>query len=144
MTSQNSKILGVDLGTKWVGLSIADWQVKIATGFNVIEYKGRVNFIEKLRSIIAEEDIGLIVVGLPKNMDGSEGKKAKEAHELGDLIKNSLNVDMVLIDERLTTVQAIKELHAGEGKVGRSRENINMMAAILILQNYLDSLAFKS
>jgi putative Holliday junction resolvase len=144
MTDINSKILGIDLGSKLVGLAIADWQVKIATGFDVIEYRGRKNFLETLRSLVKSEDIGFIIVGLPRNMDGSEGKKAQEAREIASLIKESIEVDLELVDERLTTVQAIKELHSGDGKVGKSRENINMMAAILILQNYLDSLPFRA
>jgi putative Holliday junction resolvase len=73
-------------------------------------------------------------------MDGTEGPKAKEARKIGELIKGAISVDLELIDEGLTTFQAIRELHKGKGKVGKSREKINMMAAILILQGYLDSL----
>jgi putative Holliday junction resolvase len=140
MIRRGSRILGIDLGTKWVGLAIADREVKIATGFEVIEYKGRTKFIEGLKEIVESEDISLIVLGLPLNMDGSEGKKALEARNTAELIKASIPVDLELIDERLTTVEATKELHRAEGKVGRSRKKLNMMAAMIILQDYLDSL----
>ncbi len=140
MISEGSRILGIDLGTKWVGLAIADWEVKIATGFDVIEYKGKTKFIERLKEIVESEDISLIVLGLPLNMDGTEGKKALEARKMAELIKGSLPVDLELMDERLTTVQATKELHRAEGRVGKSRKRLNMMAAMIILQDYLDSL----
>lgn len=135
-----SHILGVDLGTKIVGLAIADWELKIATGLDTVQYQGQKKFIEQLRSIIADNNIGLVVIGHPFNMNGSEGRKAKEARKIAGLIKNELNIDTQLADERLTTAQAINELHAGNGKVGKSREKINMMAAIFILQGFLDSL----
>lgn len=140
MERKETRILGIDLGTKRVGLAIADWQVRIATGYDVIEYKNLERFLEKIKLIVSEENIGLVVLGLPVNMDGTEGSKAKEARKIGELIKESMPVDIELVDEGLTTFQAISELHKGEGKVGKSREKINMMAAILILQGYLDGL----
>ncbi len=140
MIYKGSRILGIDLGTKWVGLSIADWEVKIATGLDVIEYKSRAQFIERLQKIVQDEDIALIVMGLPLNMDGTEGKKAHEARNIAEQIKKSMSVDLEFTDERLTTVQAIKELHQADGKIGKSRKKLNMMAAMIILQDYLDSL----
>ena len=140
MLHQGSRILGIDLGAKWIGLAMADWEVKIATGFDVIEYKGRPNLIEQLRAIVKSDNIELVVLGLPLNMDGSEGAKALEARKIGELIKSSLPVELEYIDERLTTVQAIKELHRMEGKVGKSRKKLNMMSAMIILQDYLDGL----
>jgi putative Holliday junction resolvase len=140
MIRKGSRILGIDLGTKWVGLAMADWEVKIATGFDVIEYEGRAKFIERLREIVANEDISLVVLGLPLNMDGTEGKKALDARKTAELIKSNIPVDLELIDERLTTVQATRELHRAERKVGNSRKKLNMMAAMIILQDYLDAL----
>ncbi|HBZ01874.1 MAG TPA: Holliday junction resolvase RuvX [candidate division Zixibacteria bacterium] len=140
MLHTGSRILGIDLGAKWIGLATADWEVKIATGYDVIEYKGRPNLIEQLRAIVKSDNIELIVLGLPLNMDGSEGAKALEARKIGELIKASMPVELEYIDERLTTVQAIKELHRMEGKVGKSRKKLNMMSAMIILQDYLDGL----
>ena len=79
-------------------------------------------------------------MGLPLNMDGTEGRKAHEARKMADLVKKSLSIDLELTDERLTTVQAVMDLHRAQGKVGKSRKRINMMAAMIILQDYLDSL----
>jgi putative Holliday junction resolvase len=140
MLHKGARILGIDLGSKWIGLALADWEVRIATGYEVIEYTGRANLIEQLESIIKDEGIELVVLGLPLNMDGSEGAKALGARKIGEMIKSNLPVDLEFIDERLTTVQAIKELHQMEGKVGKSRKKLNMMSAMIILQDYLDSL----
>lgn len=140
MLHNGARILGIDPGTKWVGLAIADWELKIATGYDVIEYKGRANLVEQLKPIVATENIELVIMGLPLNMDGSEGTKAHDARKIGELIKESLTINLEYVDERLTTVQAIKELHRTEGKVGKSRKKLNMMAAMIILQDYLDGL----
>lgn len=134
------RILGIDLGTKRVGLAIADLELRIATGLDVIEYKNREYFLGRLKEVIDSEEIDMVVIGLPVNMDGSEGPKAKSARVIAEIISERFRIKHQLVDERLTTVQAIRELHAGDGKVGKSRDKINMMSAIFILQNYLDSL----
>ncbi len=140
MLHQGSRILGIDLGTKWVGLAIADWDVRIATGYDVKQYNGRADFLRQVKSIVEEERIELVVLGLPLNMDGSEGVKAIEARKIGELIKQSLNVDLEYMDERLTTFKAIGDLHQAGSKAGKHRRKLNMMAAITILQDYLDGL----
>ena len=141
MSEQNRlKILGIDLGTKRVGLAVADTELKIATGFGVVEYKNRDGFIDRIGEIVKDEEIDLIVMGLPKNMDGTEGSGAIKARTLAGLMKAKLKIDIKMVDERLTTFQAIKQLHAGECKVGKSKGKIDILAAILILQSYLDSL----
>jgi putative holliday junction resolvase len=140
MLHNGARILGIDPGMKWIGLAIADWEVRIATGYDVIEYKGRAKLVEQLKPIIGSENIELVVMGLPLNMDGTEGTKAHEARKLGELIKANLSVALEYSDERLTTVQAIKELHLMDGKVGKNRKKLNMMAAMIILQEYLDNL----
>ena len=139
MTTKGSRALGVDLGTKRVGLSIGDKTLKIATGYRVIEYKNRENLVENLREITLNEEIGIIVIGLPVNMDGSEGNKAREARNISELIKSRMNVDVVLVDERLSTAEAIRKLHAANQKAGSNRKRIDMMAATIILQDYLDT-----
>ncbi|OGC94742.1 MAG: hypothetical protein A2W25_15770 [candidate division Zixibacteria bacterium RBG_16_53_22] len=137
-------VLAIDLGTKRVGLAIADPVHRIATGLGVVEYKGLQKFIEDLKKIVDDENVRLAVVGLPLNMDGSEGVKARQARKIAGIIEEKLEIDVELIDERLTTEEAVRRLHAAEGKVGKSRAKLNMMAAIIILQDYLDSLPPRS
>jgi putative Holliday junction resolvase len=139
MSNERTRILGVDLGTRRVGLAIADPVLKIATGLDVIEYKGLGKFIEDLRKIINNEEIGLVVVGLPLNMDGSEGAKARQARKIATQMGEAIGITVKLVDEGLTTEKATSNLHAAEGKVGRNRARLNMMAAMVILQDFLDS-----
>ncbi len=139
MSDTSVRILGIDPGKKRVGLATADSGLRVVTGYGVIEYRGKEQFIGELRSIIENEEIGLIVLGLPLNMDGSEGESAKNSRRLADLIKKELNIPVELADERLTTSQAKTQLKELDEKVGNSKMKINMLAAILILRSYLDS-----
>lgn len=134
------KILGIDPGRRRVGLAIADTSVRVATGFDVIQYTGREKFLQRLKSIIDDEEIALIVVGLPKNMDGSEGDAAKNSRRLADSIKERFDIEVTLMDERLTTHQAIRQVHEAGGRTGNSKGRIDMLSAALILQSYLDGL----
>ncbi len=143
MTDKPIRILGIDPGDRRVGLAIADSGLGIATGFGVIEYGSREKFIEKLESITGEEDISLIVMGLPRNMNGSEGEAAKKSRRLAETIKEKLNIEVELVDERLTTHQATKQVHETGGKTGADKGRIDMLSAILILQGYLDDRASK-
>lgn len=137
------KILGIDPGDRRVGLAIADSGLRIATGFGVIEYGGKKRFIEKIGAIAGEEDISLIVMGLPMNMNGSEGEAAKKSRRLAESIKEKLNIEVELVDERLTTYQAIKQIHETGGKSGTDKGRVDMLSAVVILQSYLDGKASK-
>ena len=138
MNDKLIKILGIDPGKKRVGLAIGDSQFKIATGYKTIEYKGKENFIVTLHSIVKEEEIDLVVIGLTINMDGTEGESAKFSRRLAELIKRNLNLNVEFVDERLTTEEAIRQIHQAEKKVGKSKETIDMLSAAIILQSYLD------
>lgn len=131
-------VLGIDPGQRRVGLALADTLLRVATGFDVIEYTGREKFLQRLKAIVGQEDIRLIVMGLPRNMDGSEGAAAKKSRRLADAIREDLKIEVVLIDERLTTYQAAKQLHEGGGKTGKDKGRVDMLSAALILQSYLD------
>lgn len=143
MTEKSIRILGIDPGDRRVGLAIADSSLGIATGFGVIEYGGKKRFIEKIGSIAGEEDISLVVMGLPRNMNGSEGEAAKKSRRLAESIKEKLNIKVELVDERLTTYQAIKQIHETGGKSGTDKGRVDMLSAVVILQSYLDSRASK-
>lgn len=132
-------ILGIDPGEKRVGVAIAHKGLSVATGLGVIEYKSKIDFIEQLKSLIKDESIGLVVMGLPKNMDGTEGDSAKLARRLAELIFRELGFPMVFEDERLTTDQAIKLLRETGKKIGKDKGKIDMIAAVNILQAYIDA-----
>ncbi len=138
MNDKPLKILGIDPGRKRVGLAIGDSQFRIATGYKTIEYKSKENFINTLQSVVKEEEIDLLVIGLPKNMDGTEGESANFSRRLAELIKRNLNLKVEFVDERLTTKEAIRQIHQAEKKVGKSKDTIDMLSAAIILQSYLD------
>ncbi len=138
MTERAFRILGIDPGKKRVGLAIGNNILKVASGYKTVEYKSKKIFIETLRSIMIEEEIGLIVIGLPLNMDGSEGESAKFSRRLADLIIEELEIEVELIDERLSTEEAVRKLHQAGEKVGKSKEKIDMLSAGVILQSYFD------
>lgn len=140
MNDRPVRILGIDPGRKRIGLAIGDSLLKVATGYKTLEYKNTQEFIAGLESVVAEEDIGLVVMGLPKNMDGSEGESANFSRLLAELIRKKLNLEVEFIDERLTTEEAIKQIHRAEKKVGKSKKTIDMLSAAIILQSYLDKI----
>ena len=114
---ENNKygILGIDPGEKRAGVAIAHKGLSVATGLGVIKYRSKSDFIEQLKLLIEGESIGLVVMGLPKNMDGTEGDSAKLARRLAELIFRELGFPVVFEDERLTTDQALK-LYRETGK----------------------------
>jgi putative Holliday junction resolvase len=138
MNDKPVRILGIDPGRKRIGLAIGDSLLKIATGYMTLDYKNRDDFIADLQPIVIEENIGLVVMGLPLNMDGSEGKSANFSRLLAELIKRKLNLKVEFVDERLTTEAAIRQIHEADKKVGDSRKTIDMLSAAIILQSYLD------
>jgi putative Holliday junction resolvase len=132
-------ILGIDPGEKRIGLAIAYKGISVATAYGVMKFTGKQKFIEKLKPVIDEEDIGLIIMGLPKNMNGSEGESAKKARRLAEFINKSLRIPVEFVDERLTTDQARKMLQETGAKTGRDEGALDMLSAASILQTYLDS-----
>ena len=104
------RVLGIDLGEKRIGLAIPNRLNYIAQPLEVLERRDRESDIEALKEIIEEYNVTEIVLGLPLNMDGSEGKKAKEAIDFAKLLKERLKLWVRLWDERLSTVQREKVL----------------------------------
>ncbi len=99
--------------------------------------------IRRIAEIVARERIGVIVVGLPRNMDGTEGPAAAKARAFADQVRAATSCDVRLLDERLTTVAAQKALHASGRNVKQGRAVIDQVAAQMILQIYLDGEAMR-
>ena len=134
------RVLGIDPGKKRVGLATGDTEFKIATGYGCIIRKSDQQLLSLLVDIIKEEQIELVIMGLPINMDGTEGGSAKKSRFFADAIKDRTNIKVKLVDERLTTVEATRQIHAANGKIGKSKKIIDILAATLILQSYFDEL----
>lgn len=138
VSAEKAGILGLDPGEKRIGLAIAHRGLAVAAGLGFIEYTGKKNLISQLRPIIAEEDVGLVIIGLPVNMNGTEGESAKNSRRLAEIINRELKLDVDFVDERLTTEQAAKLFRESAKKAGRNKGTIDMISAVVILQTYLD------
>ena len=137
---KNSRLLGLDLGTKRIGISICDDKRLIATPFKTVNFSNINNLIEELRLIIVENNIKGIVVGHPINMDGSLGKASQSVKDKAEIISKKLNVFLVLWDERLSTVAAFTLSSQLDVNVSKRTKNIDQNAAAFILQGAIDYL----
>ncbi|MFY9603505.1 MAG: Holliday junction resolvase RuvX [bacterium] len=132
------RLLGLDVGDKTIGVAVSDPLGLTAQGVEVIRRQGRERDLVRLQELVQSYGVDTIVMGLPKNMDGSLGKQAEKVMAFADLVQKNLDLPVVLWDERLTTMAAERALLEGDLSRGRRREVIDKMAAVLILQGYLD------
>src|SRR6266849_2419505 len=112
----------------------------IATPLEFIPAHTFASFLLRLNEILREKEVELILVGMPRNMDGTYGPAALKVQEFVALLKESIDVPIQLWDERLTTTQANRFLIAAEVRRSKRREKVDQTAAALLLQSYLDSL----
>jgi putative Holliday junction resolvase len=133
------KIMGIDLGDKRVGIAISDPLKITAQGECVLDRK-EASLIDKIKTLCQEEGVSEIVLGLPLNMDGSKGPKAQQAEVFGEILKERINLEVKLWDERLTTVVAERAMLEANTSRKKRKEKIDKIAAQLILQGYLDSI----
>jgi len=135
------KILGLDLGDKTLGIAISDALGLMAHGVETFTFKTKhyKHALEHLLVVIEKENVSTIVLGLPKNMDNSEGERALISRRFAKKIESSTSVKIVLWDERLTTAQAEQVLIKGNVRRENRKNHVDKIAATLILQNYLDA-----
>ena len=128
------RFLGLDLGSKRIGVSICDEKQLIATPFKTIHKTNTNVLVDKLKIIIEENKIGGIIIGNPINMDGSEGRSAQSANDIANNISKSINLPIILWDERLSTVGAFNLSSKLDVNVSKRVKNIDQNAAAFILQ----------
>lgn len=134
------KVLGVDFGLVRTGIAISDCNQVLASPLCVIKEKDSEVLAQKIGKICTDEGVRRVVVGLPKNMDGSEGASAQNARTFADMLRKITNLPVFMIDERGTTITATNFLNDTNVR-GKKRKNVvDAVAATVILQNYLDSL----
>ena len=137
---KKSRLIGVDIGSKRVGLSISDENRKIATPLKTINYINIQTLIDELENVINENNIGAIIFGNPKNMDGTEGASSQSVKDKIKLISKKIAIPIVLWDERLSTVGAFNLSSQLDVNVSKRVKNIDKNAAAFILQGALDFL----
>jgi len=132
--------LGIDLGASRIGIAISDELGMLAHPLETIPNDS--GFLSKLQKMVIEKGITAIVMGIPRNMDGSYGPAAEKAKLFLSQLKTEFpSVQLIPWDERLTTMEAQRLLHAAGRDVKKSRPVIDQVAAQVILQSYLDSVA---
>ncbi|MGP3781192.1 Holliday junction resolvase RuvX [Bacillus sp. 4A_MP3] len=136
------RILGLDLGTKTLGVALSDEMGWTAQGIETIkinEAEGDYG-LDRLSELMKDYNVEKIVLGFPKNMNGTIGRRGEASQTFAKLLETAYNVPVVLWDERLTTMAAEKMLIAADVSRQKRKKVIDKMAAVMILQGYLDSL----
>ncbi|GEL77499.1 Holliday junction resolvase RuvX [Tenuibacillus multivorans] len=135
------KILGLDVGEKTIGVAVSDALHFTAQGIETIKWdeSDYRTALPRLKEIIGEHDISKIVVGLPKNMNGTEGERANSSREFASHMEHEYELPVVLWDERLTTMAAERVLLEADMSRKKRKKVIDKMAAVMILQSYLDA-----
>ena len=136
--SSGSRLLGIDLGTKRIGIAISDYNQKIATPLQTLDKSKQGKLIDALESIITEYDIKGIIIGNPINMDGTYGKSSQSAKDIAINISNKIDIPVSLWDERLSTVGAFNLSSELDINVSKREKDIDKFAAAFILQGALD------
>lgn len=132
------RILGLDVGDKTVGVAVSDLLQLTAQGLTTIRRESKVKDYAALEDIINEYSIKKVVVGLPKNMNGTIGPQGDKTIKFAEKLKNKFNIELIYEDERLTTMAAEKMLISGDVRRDKRKQVIDKVAATYILQTYLD------
>jgi len=135
------KIIGIDFGDARTGIAVSDPFNMLARGIGPIFSKNPSKTARQVANIVKQEGAELIVVGLPKNMDGSLGFRAEATTVFIELLQTNTIVPVITWDERLTTVSANRILDESNHRGNKRKQMVDTVSAILILQSYLDSLS---
>ncbi|MDC3186024.1 Holliday junction resolvase RuvX [Candidatus Pelagibacter sp.] len=138
--SETCRLIGLDLGSKRIGVSICDEKQSIATPLKTLNKTSADNLISELKMIIEENSIKGIIIGYPVNMDGTLGRSAQSVHDVSNNLDKKLDIDVCLWDERLSTVGAFNLSSQLDINVTKREKNIDQNAAAFILQGAIDFL----
>ena len=131
------RILGLDLGTKTLGLALTDKTGTIASPYKTITFQNQEEVLKELETIVKEKDIKTFVLGYPKNMNNTLGFAVERTNTFKTLLENHFNIPIILVDERLSTTEAEKFLIETDTKRQKRKKIIDSYAAAIILDTYL-------
>lgn len=134
------RIMGIDYGDARTGLAVSDeMNILVGEAWTLNEWNP-----ERIADVIAQEaqkrNVGRLVLGLPKNMDGSEGPRAEKCRDFAELLRSKTDIELVMWDERRSSIEAHAILHANGKKEKKHRKTVDAVAASLILEGYLGTL----
>ena len=135
------RILAIDHGSKRIGIAVSDELKMIAQPLEFILAEPFADFLARLEELILDKDVESILVGMPRNMDGSYGPAASKVQDFVTALKGALSVPIKTWDERLTSAQANRLLIQGNVRRDKRKQKVDAMAAAILLQSYLDSLS---
>jgi putative Holliday junction resolvase len=133
------RILGIDHGTKRIGLAISDELGVIAQPLEFVPAEPFDKFLARLKEIIREKEVELLLVGMPRNMDGSYGPAALKVQEFVAVLGDTVGIPIKLWDERLTSAHANRFLIQANVRRDKRKEKVDKTAAAILLQSYLDA-----
>ena len=134
------RILALDHGTKRIGVALSDETQTIAQPLEYIAAEPFADFLVRLKTILAGKQVDLVLIGMPRNMDGSYGPAAQKVETFVTVLKNAITIPNKLWDERLTSTMANRILIQGNVRRNKRKEKVDKMAAAILLQSYLDVL----
>lgn len=134
------RILALDHGTKRIGIALSDELKMIAQPLEFVLAEPFADFLKRLKAIIVEKEVELILIGMPRNMDGSYGEAARKVQEFVAVLKEAITVPIKTWDERLTSAQANRFLIQADVRRDKRKEKVDKTAAAILLQSYLDGL----
>lgn len=137
------RILALDHGAKRIGVALSDELKMIAQPLEYIPAEPFADFLVRLKELLSSREVDMILVGMPRNMDGSFGPAAAKVEAFVAALRGALTIPIRTWDERLTTVQATRLLVEGKVRREKRKEKVDKMAAAILLQSYLDSFAVK-
>lgn len=133
------RYLGLDLGSKTLGMALSDASGLIASSYQIIRHNEEYDqLVEEVKTVVEEKQIDKIVLGFPKNMDNTIGFKGELSLEFKKKLEKEIHVEVILQDERLTTKQAENMLISNDTSRKKRKKVIDALAATIILQSYLD------
>ncbi|GED32332.1 Holliday junction resolvase RuvX [Brevibacillus centrosporus] len=134
-----TRLMGLDVGDKTIGVAVSDELGWTAQGVETIKRQSKEKDFARLQELIAQYQVGAIVVGLPKNMNGTIGPRAEMCQSFGKLLQEKTSLPVHMWDERLTTMAAERMLISADVSRQKRKTVIDKMAATLILQGYMDA-----
>jgi putative Holliday junction resolvase len=135
-----TRLLAIDHGARRLGIAVGDTETRLAFPRPAVQRRGTARDLQRLTSLARDEGAGRVVVGLPRNMDGSEGPQAAAARDFGEQLAAAIGLPVVYSDERLSSWEAGERLQAAGRRVTRRSGELDSAAAVVILQQYLDTL----
>ncbi len=135
------RYMGLDLGNRTVGVAFSDPMGIVATGYETFRFneKDLQKVLEYVKILVVEKKVDKIVLGLPKNMDGTIGFQSEYVMTFKKMIEDEINIEVILVDERLTTTQVTRVMIDADLSRKKRKAQVDKLAAVVILQSYLDS-----